>query len=271
MTDWLDALVDLRRKRAAGVLVTVIGSKGSAPREPGAKMVVTTEALFGTIGGGHLEFKASEIARELLAEGGAAVPVTRKFALGPSLGQCCGGSVTALFEIIRPANFDIVLFGAGHVGRALVKALSDVPCRISWIDSREDAFPPELADNVATEFSDAPEHDVADAPPGAYYLVMTHSHAIDLRICKAVLDRGDFRYLGLIGSRSKRAKFERRLSSQGVPAAQIERPTCPIGMVGISGKRPAEIAIAVAAELLALRDAAGAEIADGGSMTGQMP
>lgn len=271
MTDWLDALADLRRARKPGILVTVIESKGSAPREPGAKMVVTAAETFGSIGGGHLEFKASAIARELLAGGDAPAPVTRKFALGPSLGQCCGGSVTALFEIIRPTDFDIVLFGAGHVGRALVKALADIPCRITWIDSREDAFPSDLPDTVAAEFSDAPEHDVADAPPGAYYLVMTHSHAIDLRICRAVLDRGDFRYLGLIGSRSKRAKFERRLSSQGISAERIGRLTCPIGMAGISGKRPAEIAIAVAAELLALRDAATAAVTDTAAAKDELP
>ncbi|MFQ5784142.1 MAG: xanthine dehydrogenase accessory protein XdhC [Alphaproteobacteria bacterium] len=272
MKNWLTALADLGATGETGVLVTVIETEGSTPREPGAKMTVSAATTHGTIGGGHLEFKATALARELIENGGAA-PLIRRFALGPSLGQCCGGGATLLFEPIRPPGFALYLFGAGHVGRALVRVFADAPCCITWIDSREDSFPAELPDNVVAEFSEAPECDVADAPAGSDFLVMTHSHAVDLRICQAVLERGDFHYLGLIGSRTKRRKFERRLRQRGIDEPLLARLTCPIGISGIPGKRPSEIAIATAAELLKVhgaRDGAAAtendpgEAADGG-------
>ncbi len=252
MSDWLDALGSHEKAGEACVLVTVLDAEGSTPRGAGTKMVVDGDAGFGTIGGGHLEYEASAIARELL-QGAGDTPQTRRFALGPSLGQCCGGAATLLFEVFRPAAFHIVLFGAGHVGRALVRVLAETDCRVTWVDSREDAFPAGVPANVTTVFSETPEDEVPDAAPGAHYLVMSHSHAIDLRICGAVLARGDMAWLGLIGSRSKRTSFERRLRARNIDPTRL---TCPIGLPGLAGKRPAEIAIAVAAQLLAMRDAA---------------
>jgi len=261
MNSWISALGALAETGTPAVLVTVLEIKGSTPREAGAKMVVTAESSQGTIGGGHLEFKAVELARELLAAqvaepAGAATPVLRRFALGPSLGQCCGGEAALLFEPVLPPRFQVALFGAGHVGKALAKLLADLPCRVTWIDSRAEAFPAEIPANAAVELTDLPEQEVADLPHESYVLVMTHSHALDLRIVERALRRADLRYVGLIGSRTKRARFLRRLALRGLAPEEIARLTCPIGIAGVAGKRPAEIAIAVAAQLLQLHSAA---------------
>lgn len=261
MTDWIATLAGLAAAGTPAVLVTVVEVKGSAPREAGAKMVVTRESSQGTIGGGHLELKAIELARELLVAhaarpAGEETPILRSFALGPSLGQCCGGEATLLFEPVLPPPFHVAVFGAGHVGKALVKLLADLPCRITWIDSRAEAFPAEMPANAAVEPTDAPEEEVAALPHESYVLVMTHSHALDLRIVERALRRPDFRYVGLIGSATKRARFVKRLALRGLAPEEIARLTCPIGIEGIAGKRPAEIAIAVAAQLLQLRSAA---------------
>jgi xanthine dehydrogenase accessory factor len=261
MNSWISALGALAETGTPAVLVTVLEIKGSTPREAGAKMVVTAESSQGTIGGGHLEFKAIELARELLASRAArpadeATPVLRSFALGPSLGQCCGGEATLVFEPVLPPRFQVALFGAGHVGKALVKLLADLPCRVTWIDSRAEAFPAEIPANAAVELTDLPEEEVVDLPHESYVLVLTHSHALDLRIVERALRRPDLRYVGLIGSKTKRARFLRRLALRGLAPEEIARLTCPIGIEGVAGKRPAEIAIAVAAQLLQLHSAA---------------
>lgn len=261
MTSWISALAELAEANTPAVLATVVEAKGSTPREAGAKMVVTANSLHGTIGGGHLELKVLELARALLAEHAreptkAAVPVTHHFPLGPSLGQCCGGVAVVLLEPVLPAALHVALFGAGHVGQALVKLLADLPCCITWIDPRSDAFPALLPANVTTEIAESPEEEVEALPAGSHVLVMTHSHALDLRIIEAALRRKDFAYIGLIGSKTKRARFVKRLASRGLTAAETARLTCPIGIPGIAGKRPTEIAIAVAAQLLQVRGAA---------------
>ncbi len=340
MNDWVGALQRLRLDGTDAVLVTVASIKGSAPREPGAKMIVTAGDAHGTIGGGHLEHQAIAIARDLLARGGGAGAL-RRFPLGASLGQCCGGLVNLLFDPVtagadwvdtleifrrdgtpcmlvtaahgaahagklvvtsdcaigaigpgldmqatkiarellaagegvrlmqigdpeapalllfepqRTADFSIALFGAGHVGRALVHALAALPCRITWIDSRDDQFPRDIPANVTVVCTDAPTAEVDAAAPGSYFLVMTHSHALDQELAEAILGRSDFAYFGLIGSVSKRRSFEKRMENRGVPPARFGAMTCPIGVSGISGKEPAAIAIAVAAEVLQARE-----------------
>jgi xanthine dehydrogenase accessory factor len=259
MISWIDALAALASSGTPAVLVTVLRADGSTPREAGAKMVVSATARHGTIGGGHLEMEAIGIARALLASspaGDPPAPLSRDFGLGPSLGQCCGGAVTLLFEAILPARWRVAVFGAGHVGRALVRLLADLPCQVDWIDSREDEFPAEVPGNVRAISTDAPEAEVRDLPPGCDVLVMTHSHQLDLLVVEAALRRGDLPYLGLIGSRTKRARFEARLAERGFAAPDLARIVCPIGIPGAGGKLPAEIAIAVAAQLLLLRPAA---------------
>jgi xanthine dehydrogenase accessory factor len=260
MTNWVATLATLDAAGEAAVLVTVLEARGSTPRESGCKMVITTAAAHGTIGGGHLEFKAIEIGRQLLiGELIAYGPLLREFPLGPSLGQCCGGTATLLFELTRPPACRIALFGAGHVGRALVKVMAELPCRITWIDSRADAFPTDIPANTTVLVSQAPEYEVADLPADGYVLVMTHSHPTDLSIVEAALRRGGFRYIGLIGSRTKRSRFTRRLAQRGVAPDAIAGLVCPIGIAGIGGKHPTEIAIAAAAQILQVVTAAARE------------
>jgi xanthine dehydrogenase accessory factor len=182
--------------------------------------------------------------------------VIRDIALGPSLGQCCGGRTTLVFEAIRPTRWHVAVFGAGHVGKALVKLLGELPCAVTWIDSRESEFPEVSPPSVRRVVSDAPEDEVRAVPPGADVLVMTHSHQLDLEIVEAVMKRGDHHYLGLIGSRTKRARFEQRLAAHGHSPEELARLTCPIGLAGVGSKHPAEIAIAVAAQLLRERSMA---------------
>lgn len=253
--DWLAALADCRARGEPCVLVTLADIKGSAPRDSGTKLVVTRGAQIGSIGGGHLELKATELARSLLASHATSARL-ETLALGPALGQCCGGKVTLLLEPFMPSDFTIALFGAGHVGKALVATLADSPAQILWIDSRAEQFPADIPANVTRVLADQPEDEVKDVPPGAYALVMTHSHDLDLAIVERLLKRGDCRYVGLIGSATKRRNFESRLARKGFDEELIRSLRCPIGIDGIDGKHPREIAIAVAAELLQLRDGA---------------
>jgi len=253
--DWLGALTELKARGEACVLVTLADIKGSAPRESGTKLVVTASSQSGSIGGGHLEHKATDIARGLL-RAGTSEPRLETLPLGAALGQCCGGKVTLLFEPFVPADFTVALFGAGHVGKALIGVLAGVPARVLWIDGRAEQFPAEIPPNVTKVLADLPEDEAKDVPAGTYVLVMTHSHDLDLAICERFLKRGDCPYVGVIGSETKRRNFEGRLTRKGFSEAQVRSLHCPIGLPGLEGKHPREIAIAVAAELLMLRDAA---------------
>ena len=362
MEDWLGAAL-----RAPAVLVTVAIVEGSVPREAGAKMVVTRDGLAGTIGGGHLEHRAIDMARTMLVEGGAQGVTTKleRFALGPSLGQCCGGIAHLVFEVVdreqmalldkrrnedtwrlicvgwtgspstrstdagmtnasalvervdgRAAHptalvdatgrhllgapapaFDrtrgthvftddtgrrwladaifaprahLMLFGAGHVGAAIVRALAELPCRVTWVDERDDMFPAAIPANVTVEATDTPEALVAQAAPGTTFLVLTHSHALDLRLSIAILSRADQAgpgqdWFGLIGSDTKRRQFEHRLRERGIADERIDAMVCPIGLPGIAGKAPAVIAAAVAAQLLTVWEAAASSLLDASS------
>ncbi|HEY1935462.1 MAG TPA: xanthine dehydrogenase accessory protein XdhC [Acetobacteraceae bacterium] len=253
--EWLRALHVLDHAGEPAVLVTVLSARGSTPREAGCKMVVARDAVFSTIGGGNLEFVCIDAARDLLDD--ARGPVTRDFPLGPALGQCCGGHVTVLFEPIRPARLHVAVFGAGHVGRALVRVLHELPLRVTWIDSRPDTFPADRPANVATMIVANPADHVAHLPAGTFVLVMTHDHQIDFAITAAALARDDLAAVGLIGSATKRARFVRRFAAIGLGADAIERLICPIGLPGVGGKLPAEIAISVAAQVLQFAGAAG--------------
>ncbi|MEY8878936.1 MAG: xanthine dehydrogenase accessory protein XdhC [Leptothrix sp. (in: b-proteobacteria)] len=264
----------LREGRAA-MDVEVLAHRGSVPREAGTHMLVSADAVAGTIGGGHLELKAIAAARALLAERAAvhdatgdaprfdATPVDVHYPLGPALGQCCGGAVTlrtAPLNAARlagwpaaPPRFFLQLYGAGHVGRAIAALLAGIDCRVQWIDERESEFPPEPGPaHIERVCVDAVEAEVALAPPGAFYLVLTHQHELDLRITEAVLRRGDFGFLGLIGSATKRARFLHRYAERGIAPEQLARLTCPIGLPGIRGKEPEVLAISVVAQLLGL-------------------
>ncbi len=253
MQPWLDALAQLDREGEACVLVTVLSARGSTPREAGCKMVVTRDALFGTIGGGNLEFQCIADSRRLLLLAPETAPVTRDFPLGPGLGQCCGGHVSVLFEPMLPTGGHVALFGAGHVGRALVKVLGELPGRVTWIDSRPDAFPDDMPGNVRRRLTETPARQVGALPAGSFVLVMTHDHQLDFEIIAAALQRDDFVGIGLIGSATKRARFVSRLTRLGLGPAAIGRLICPIGLPGIDNKQPAAIAVSVAAQILQIQ------------------
>ena len=385
MMNWMAGLSCAGGGEAGGdigdpaLLVTVAIVEGSGPREPGAKMLVTRARQFGTIGGGHLELRAVEIARAMLAHNSRTC--LERFALGPSLGQCCGGVVHLLFEpvgaalaavlqgvrqrrradswrlsaidgpevsvlcdaqatvligaghgqdlppfgamhaSVRPPftpvsssqgvtqqgltyrgltqpdlthqgltqpdltqqgltdqgstrvmrdssgrrwlvdpclapRAHLTLFGAGHVGAAIVRALADLPCHVTWVDEREDMFPAQVPDNVVIEACDAPEVLVGQAPAGGSFLVMTHEHALDLRLAEAILARADAGWFGLIGSKTKRMQFEHRLHARGCAPERIAAMVCPIGLPGIGNKAPAVVAASVCAQLLMVWEAA---------------
>lgn len=366
MSTWLTDVAALTDHGDTCVLITVVSTRGSVPREAGTRMVVSHYGCTGTIGGGHLEYRAIAIAREQLTDASRPTTFSERFPLGASLGQCCGGLVyllferlTAnapawltflrthdahkrpvvmvtqllpdaqdprtlssikrlvvseqdvigelagvqafaieharrrlfarddnavetitpgspainavasstprnadhplsntplLFETVQPDAFFIHLFGAGHVGQAVVNILAGLPCKIRWVDSRADQFPDSLPANVQTVISEQPEDEMDVVPAGSFVLIMTHSHALDETICEHALRRDDLAYCGLIGSDSKRRNFIRRFKARGMSAQSIARLTCPVGIPEIPGKHPGEIAISVSAELLQVRE-----------------
>jgi len=232
--------------------IRVVETRGSTPRESGTRMWVGASETRGTIGGGNLEYTALKIAREMLLSG--EIERRRRFVLGDALGQCCGGNTTLAFARVDsiPARdetqFDVVLFGAGHVGKEVVRILERLPCRLTWVDSRPDQFPPETTARVVIE--DEPIFAVDDAPPGAFYLVMTHSHALDYEIVERALQRKDARFVGMIGSETKAAKLRSRLKARAIDASRL---VSPIGLFK-AGKHPAEVAVSTVAQLLAERE-----------------
>ncbi len=345
----IELLQALAARLAAGtpcVWVTVAATRGSTPRAPGARMVVSSTETLGSIGGGRLEQLATAHARALLAA--PAGERLLRYPLGASAGQCCGGVVHLAFdplppalpawleqaialehaarpwvrlaplvpgagplrvisaaepaegprgaaldelpdelaaelladlftelpaghgdaaqvltdatgrpwlaELMRPPALHVALFGAGHVACALVEILGRLPLRVSWIDSRAEMFPPRLPANVRAWPCELPGDEIAAQPPGSAVLVMTHSHALDLELVRGWLERNDFAFLGLIGSRAKRASFIARLRARGCDEARLARLVCPVGLPGVAGKEPAVIALAVAAQLMSLRE-----------------
>lgn len=247
------------------VLVSIEQTRGSVPREVGTWMAVFAQGQVGTIGGGQLEWMALQQSRAALARG-TAVAWEHSIALGPSLGQCCGGRLLlrhepvsaaetpALSQRLTPCLTPVALFGGGHVGHALVRALEPLPFALTWIDSRDQIFPSDLAPQVRAEHSHPVHAAVADLPPGAHVLIMSFSHAEDLDIVVACLqrqrDRADLPFIGLIGSRSKWASFRHQLAARGFSPAELDQVTCPIGLPGITGKAPEVIAASVVAQLL---------------------
>ena len=246
------------------VLVRVAATQGSAPRGTDAWMAVFADAVLGTIGGGQLEFEAIATAREFLAAGPC--DTVRRYPLGPSLGQCCGGVVQLAYRSVSAADIPglqaeltasqtpLAVFGGGHVGKALVEVLAPLPFAVTWIDSRDGIFPAAVPADVACEFSDPVQAAVPGLAAGSCVLVMSFSHAEDLDVVAACLkrlrDHDDLPWIGLIGSQTKWATFRHRLEARGFSAAELERITCPIGLPGITGKQPEVIAVAVAAQLL---------------------
>ena len=257
------------------VLVRVDASEGSVPRDAGAWMAVFEGTLVGTIGGGHLEFDALAQAQVMLKSGVAngianglanGTAQTVRSALGPSLGQCCGGVVHLRFEYVgvqdiaalrltlQPTLLPLALFGGGHVGHALVQVLATLPFAVTWIDSRDGVFPQSVPVGVACEHSEPVQSAVRSLAPQSRVLIMSFSHAEDLDVLSACLQRqrehADLPYIGLIGSKTKWATFRHRLEARGFTPDELAHVTSPIGVPGIAGKEPEVIAVAVAAQLL---------------------
>ena len=222
--------------------------RGSSPREAGAQMFVGPDAITGTIGGGQLEYLAIDRARQMLARGEA--QATMDVPLGPEIGQCCGGRVELVLDralpLVEQPGPPVLIFGAGHVGRALAVALRPLPFAPLLIDQRM-AELAQAAPGVPTRLTPLPEAEIRRAPPGAAYVILTHDHALDFLLATEALGRGDAAYVGMIGSRTKRATFSRFARQQGISPDPL---VCPIGAGGTRDKRPAVIAALTAAELL---------------------
>lgn len=312
MALWLKKLAEVVASDDAAMLITVLATKGSIPRETGTKMVVSRKDCVGTVGGGNLEYQCIAMAQARLADNEQTwTRKVHRFPLGASLGQCCGGLVIMLLEYIDhystqwierlsilssddqdtllvtplyndspkyliqsgqesdalvadkehyfvesgvPDSFPILLFGAGHVGRALINVLAGINCTIRWVDHRVEQFPAVIPANTQAIITDTPEDEIAQAPANTCFIVMTHSHQLDQQVCESILRREEVRFCGLIGSLPKKRKFEQRLQAKGFSQATISKLTCPIGIAGIVGKEPGVIAVSVVAQLLRLLD-----------------
>jgi xanthine dehydrogenase accessory factor len=235
---------------------------GSAPREAGAFMLIGPDETIGTIGGGHLEFMVIDMARKMLRDGTASD--TLDVPLGPEIGQCCGGRVKldlALLDGAKRADLldellkdeadspHVYLFGAGHVGRALAAALGALPLHVHLIDTRPDALEG-LPDAVDTQAVPLPEAVVRKAPGSSAFVILTHDHALDFLIVREALEHPSARYVGMIGSKTKRAQFKRWYMQEGGREEDFARLICPIGRDKVADKRPEVIAALAAAEIL---------------------
>ncbi|WP_127792705.1 xanthine dehydrogenase accessory protein XdhC [Agromyces sp. LHK192] len=272
--DWIDELHRLRAARLPAVVVTMAMVRGHAPRNGGAKMVVSPDGVFGTVGGGNLEQTAIERAHDLLGSG-AAEPELLTLTLSDKANtdygvQCCGGEVTMMLEPVRvvPA---VAIFGVGHVGLELARILSRQELDLHLVDSRAEMLAPDrigvpgrsgvLADAVASvtvRHAPVPESAIADLPAGAHVLIMTHDHVEDLAITDMSLRAEGLGSIGLIGSASKWSRFRVKLRDLGHDDRSLERVTTPIGIPEVAGKAPATIAVSVAAKILQLVEAGAA-------------
>lgn len=264
------SLFDALSQGHHAVLVSVQQVQGSAPRDEGAWMVVIDDSrLINTLGGGQLEYQAIEEAQSILSllqSSKHFQPTTKRYPLGPSLGQCCGGVVHLTYSVIAPSDLaqlqiqlaqaepELALFGAGHVGKALVEVMSQLPWQVTWIDSRDHIFPASVPQGVKVEHSEPVAFAVDHLPEHTHVLIMSFSHAEDLDIVARCLLRSrsgfQFSSIGLIGSETKWATFQHRLLERGFTQEELNQVRCPIGLPGIEGKEPEVIAVSVVAQLL---------------------
>lgn len=267
--DWVDELHRLRERRTPAVVVTLAMVRGHAPRNGGAKLIVSPDSLFGTVGGGNLEATVIDRARDMLAEG-SAEPTLVTLKLNDKVSteygvQCCGGEVTMLLEPVRVVP-SVAIFGLGHVGLELARILARQEMELHLIDARPEMLDAArvgepgstgvLADAVATvrlRHAPVPEAAIADLPTGTHVLVMTHDHVEDLAIIDQALRSGDrLGSIGLIGSASKWVRFRAKLTDLGHTDDELARVSTPIGVPEVAGKAPATIAVSAAARILQL-------------------
>lgn len=251
-TTWFEALYTCQQQGQSYVLITVLQSAGSTPRESGCKMVVTVDSQFDTIGGGHLEFEAINTARKLLVANQQTQELV-SYPLASKLGQCCGGAVKLLFEAQVSHYQQVAIFGAGHVANALVPLLAQLPLQILWADSREGIFQNiAVPQNVNCIVNDDLTEEIEHLPVGSWVVILTHNHQLDYELVEASLQHQELDFIGMIGSDTKAKRFRARLAHKGFTSAQIERLTSPIGDLAIPGKRPIEVSVSISAQLIRL-------------------
>lgn len=248
-SQWFDAIQKCQQQGQHYVLVTLLASAGSTPRATGSKMVITADSVYDTIGGGHLEHEVTARARELLLEGEQ--QQVEHYPLASKLGQCCGGAINVLYEVFCQHSQSLAIFGAGHVAKALVPILAQLPMNIIWIDPRAEQFPTEpVANNVEIRVTEEPQAEVPQLPESCWMLIVTHNHQLDFDLVLAGLKRPDIGYLGMIGSDTKARRFQTRLQHRDIEPAQIQRLISPVGMAEVPGKRPVEVAVSIAGQII---------------------
>ena len=291
----IELIIDKLPKYNMVARVVVISTKGSAPRKENSQMFVTKNNIYGSIGGGQLEYQITSICRARLASLKKFEREVRKFALGPSLGQCCGGSVNALIEYFHYSemakikqlqqarnlihelftdrfpyegsqslsldkkNFfqeqmietktDLFIWGAGHTGREIMSSTKSLPLTRYWIDISRERFPNIIDESVNAIWVKDPTRLIRNFPDGGIHLILTHSHALDLAIIQSLLTENRFYKLGLIGSKTKKARFKTQLIKAGFSLNDIEKIICPIGLPEITGNEPFRIALSVAGQI----------------------
>lgn len=254
VTRWYDALHQCQSQGQSYVLVTLLAAAGSTPRDAGTKMIVCSDSCYDTIGGGHLEYQVIAQARTLLAQAKQTQHIEH-YPLASKLGQCCGGATNVLFEVMIEHSQHLAIYGAGHVAKALLPILAQLPLQISWVDERSEMFEqdgqgPLAANNVHALITDEPAATVSTLPANSWVLIMTHNHQLDFDLVCAALKREDIDYVGMIGSATKARRFQTRLSHRGFSEQQISRMTSPVGLPEVGGKKPIEVAVSIAAQLI---------------------
>jgi xanthine dehydrogenase accessory factor len=254
MTTFFEAQNELAESGAPFVAVTVVDTLGSTPQDRGAKMLVTSEGrVFGTVGGGKIEARAIQEAQLLLGDGGAPKTRFHQWSLEKDIGMTCGGIVRVYFEAFNVTRWNIVVFGAGHVAHAVVDVLSRLDCRITCIDPRQEWLERVPSSPKVTKVlaADMPAQ-VASIPDGSFVLLMTMGHTTDKPILIEILRTRSFPYVGVIGSNSKAKRLRKDVLDAGLPEESTKAFFCPVGLE-IGSNHPHEIAISVAAQMLALR------------------
>jgi xanthine dehydrogenase accessory factor len=260
VSTWYEAINVCQQQGLGYVIITVLLSAGSTPREAGCKMIVSASEQFDTIGGGHLEHEAVQTARELLANNKQAQK-TVSYPLSSRLGQCCGGAVKVLYEVHVNHDQHMAVFGAGHVAQSLVPMLAQLPMQISWVDSRDNFFNGESSrvsqsslalTNVKAITNDDPTEELAKLPDNTWVIILTHNHQLDYELVETALKLPTLGFVGMIGSQTKAKNFMIKLEHRGFNALQMSKFISPIGDLSIPGKRPLEVSVSICAQLIRL-------------------
>jgi len=259
---WFKALDLCQTQGKSYVMVTLLATAGSTPRDGGTKMLVCADETYDTIGGGNLEHIVTQRARELLIAQTQPTTVATNsqhvehFPLSSKLGQCCGGATNVLFEVFVSHCQQLAVYGAGHVAQALIPIIAQLPLQIQWVDERAELFNEfkqkhaNAPSNIKYIVSDEPVETVTKLNNNAWMLIMTHNHQLDYDLVKAGLNRPDIAYLGMIGSATKARRFTTRLAHQGLSQQDIQRLISPVGLLDIPGKEPINVAVSIVAQLM---------------------